>query len=401
MKRIFSWFLTFLLMMSSLQNVYGNTETAGNKENPGSLYALSAVLMDGDTGRILYEKEGDVPRPMASTTKIMTCILALELADGDDYVEISENAAAQPEVKLGVRVGEVYYMEDLLYSLMLRSHNDTAVAIAEHVGGSVEGFAELMNRKAKELGCEHTHFVTPNGLDAEDAAGEHLTTAAELAKMMNYVIQNKKFLKITQTRNYKFRDLNKTREFAVSNTNALLDMEPGVISGKTGFTGKAGYCYVCAYQSQGKTLIIALLGCGWPNNKTYKWQDTRKLIAYGMENYHFVSVWKEPVLEPIPVKNGVEPGSDFGENVTLLGNYTVTSEQKQKQVLVKDGEVPKCYISMESEMKAPVLKGEQIGEIIFSLDQKELLKIPVTAEKNVGRFTYAWCVQKLFYQYFH
>lgn len=401
MKRMFRWFLIFVLMTSSLQHVYGNTETAGNVDGPGNLYALSAVLMDGDTGRILYEKEGDVPRPMASTTKIITCILALEHASGDDYVEISEHAASQPEVKLGLRAGEIYYMEDLLYSLMLRSHNDTAVAIAEHIGGSVEGFAKMMNQKAKELGCEQTHFVTPNGLDGVDKEGEHRTTAAELAIMMNYVIQNEKFLKITQTKTYQFRDLKKTREFSVSNTNAMLEMNSGVISGKTGFTGKAGYCYVCAYQDQGRTLIISLLGCGWPNNKTYKWQDTKKLIAYGTEYYRPVSVWKEPVLEEIPVKNGVEIDKDFGSAVILQGKYRVTSEQRQTQVLAKQGEVPECHVYMEKEVKAPVLKGEKIGEIVFSLDRKELLKIPITAEKNVEAFTYLWCIQKLFYQYFH
>lgn len=115
--------------------------------SPGSLYALSAVLMDGESGRILYEKDGENPRPNASTTKVLTCILALENCPGDDYVSVSSKAAAQPDVQLGLEEGEQYYLEDLLYSLMLMSHNDTAVAIAEHVGGSVEGFAELMNEK--------------------------------------------------------------------------------------------------------------------------------------------------------------------------------------------------------------------------------------------------------------
>ena len=107
------------------------------------LYALSAVLMDADSGRILYEKEGEMPRPNASTTKVLTCILALENGDGDDYVQVSANAASQPQVKLGLQKGEQYYLEDLLYSLLLQSHNDSAVAIAEHIGGSVKGFSDL------------------------------------------------------------------------------------------------------------------------------------------------------------------------------------------------------------------------------------------------------------------
>lgn len=180
---------------------------------PGNLYSLSAVLMDGDSGRVLYGKKADVPRPNASTTKVLTCILALENAPGDDYVKVSQNAASQPEVKLYLREGEQYYMEDLLYSLMLKSHNDTAVAIAEHVGGSVEGFSRMMNKKAKEIGCESTHFITPNGLDAVDHGGEHRTTARDLALIMRYAIQNEIFLKITQTREYSFWDIEKKDSF--------------------------------------------------------------------------------------------------------------------------------------------------------------------------------------------
>ena len=132
------------------------------------LYALSAVLMDGETGRVLYGKEAYRARPNASTTKVMTCILALELGNGDDYVQVSKEAASQPQTHLGMKEGQQFYLEDLLYSLMLKSHNDTAVAIAEHIGGSVKKFAALMNQKAKKLGCTDTHFVTPNGLDGED-----------------------------------------------------------------------------------------------------------------------------------------------------------------------------------------------------------------------------------------
>ena len=127
-----------------------------------------------------------MPRPMASTTKIMTCILALENADEEEIVGISDDAASQPQVRLGVRKDENYYLKDLLYSLMLESHNDSAVAIAEHVAGSVEAFAEMMNRKALDLGCKDTHFVTPNGLDARDEEGVHSTTARDLAVIMKY-----------------------------------------------------------------------------------------------------------------------------------------------------------------------------------------------------------------------
>ena len=201
-------------------------------EEPAELYALSAVLMDGESGRVLYEKDGERLLANASTTKVLTCIVALENSPGDDYVLISQNAASQPEVKLGLQKGEQYYLEDLLYSLMLKSHNDTAVAIAEHVGGSVEGFSRMMNEKAKEIGCESTHFITPNGLDAVDNGGEHRTTARDLGLIMRYAIQNETFLKITKTREYSFWDIEKKRQLHVQNANALLDMTDGVLSGK-------------------------------------------------------------------------------------------------------------------------------------------------------------------------
>ena len=152
------------------------------------LYARSAVLMDGDSGRILFEKNGSDPRPMASTTKIMTCILALEASDPSRKITVSSQAASQPKVHLGMTEGQSFYLKDLLYSLMLESHNDAAVAIAEGIDGSVEAFAQRMNQKAEEIGCKNTYFISPNGLDAQDSQSNHHTTARELALILRYCI---------------------------------------------------------------------------------------------------------------------------------------------------------------------------------------------------------------------
>ena len=251
------------------------------------LYAQSAVLMDADSGRILFEKNGREIRPMASTTKIMTCILALELGDLDAEVKASEIAVSQPKVRLGMTVGSRYTLRDLLYSLMLESHNDSAVAIAEHISGSVEAFARLMNRKAESIGIKQTHFITPNGLDAQDDGGEHSTTAADLAAIMKYCIRDsgekEMFLEITGTQQYSFTDLEGTHSYSLLNHNAFLGMMDGALSGKTGFTGKAGYCYVGALQEGDRCFIVALLACGWPNNKGDKWSDTKKLMNYALK----------------------------------------------------------------------------------------------------------------------
>lgn len=167
-------------------------------EAPDQLYARSAVLMDANNGRILFEKNGTEQLPMASTTKIMTLLITLENANPENTVTISSYASSMPEVKLHIREGEQYRLKDLCYSLMLESHNDSAVAIAEHVGGSVEAFAAMMNQKARDLGCYHTYFITPNGLDASDESGVHSTTAEDLARIMRACMKREDFLAITR-----------------------------------------------------------------------------------------------------------------------------------------------------------------------------------------------------------
>lgn len=370
-------------------------------EEPAELYALSAVLMDGESGRVLYEKDGERPLANASTTKVLTCIVALENSSGDDYVQVSQNAASQPEVKLGLQKGEQYYLEDLLYSLMLKSHNDTAVAIAEHCGGSVEGFARMLNRKAKQIGCKDTYFITPNGLDAEDENGKHHTTAKDLALIMRYAIKNETFLHIAQTRDYTFSEITGKRTFSVHNANAFLDMRDGVLSGKTGYTSQAGYCYVCAWEKEGKTFIVSLLGCGWPNHKTYKWSDTEKLLDFGDYNYEYETYWKEPQTGKILVTDGVEDGQDIGTKIYLRGKCSVTAYDREKEVLLKKGETVTCKIEIPQKVSAPVLKGEKLGRIAYYLDGKLIDSYPVYAEKSVEKISFKWYTEKVFHDFFH
>ena len=370
-------------------------------EEPAELYALSAVLMDGESGRVLYEKDGERPLANASTTKVLTCIVALENSPGDDYVQVSQNAASQPEVKLGLQKGEQYYLEDLLYSLMLKSHNDAAVAIAEHCGGSVEGFARMLNRKAKQIGCKNTYFITPNGLDAEDENGKHHTTAKDLALIMRYAVKNETFLHIAQTRDYTFSEITGKRNFSVHNANAFLDMRDGVLAGKTGYTSQAGYCYVCAWEKEGKTFIVSLLGCGWPNHKTYKWSDTKKLLDFGDYNYEYETYWKEPQTGKILVTDGVEDGQDIGTKIYLRGKCSVTAYDREKEVLLKKGETVTCKMEIPQKVSAPVLKGEKLGRIAYYLDGKLIDFYPVYAEKSVEKISFKWYTEKVFHDFFH
>lgn len=390
-------------VMTNGQWVYGEVQKNDSSENviPGNIYSLSAVLMDGDTGRILYDKEGNRPRPNASTTKVMTCILALEYGAGDDYVQVSANAASQPDVQLGMKEGEQYYLEDLLYSLMLKSHNDTAVAIAEHIGGSTEKFAEMMNEKAKKIGCKDTYFITPNGLDAEDENGIHHTTAQDLALIMRYAIQSRTFLKITETIEYSFSDLSGKRQFSLHNTNALLTMTDGVLSGKTGFTGDAGYCYVCACKREEKLFIIALLGCGWPNNKGYKWKDTLKLLDFGDENFSFQNYWKEPSFPVIKVEKGIQEDSFIGDEAVIQGILSINDTEKSRKILLKKGEQMSYELKLKENIKAPVAKGEKIGTYFCILNGETIASYPVLSDRKIDVITYQWCMEQVFHGFFH
>ena len=359
--------------------------------DPLNLNSHAAVLLDGDTGRILYGKNEKKVLPMASTTKIMTCILALENSGLDTEVEISDRAASMPEVKLHVRKGEKYRLEDLLYSLMLESHNDTAVAIAEAVGGSVENFADMMNGKAAELGCDDTYFLTPNGLDAEDKeSGKiHSTTAADLARILRYCISlspaKEEFLAITRAPSHAFSDLSGTRRFSCVNHNALLTSMEGAVSGKTGFTGKAGYCYVGAVKKGEKLFIAALLDCGWPPHRTYKWQDMRKLVTYGDKNFEYKEIGKIGLGEEtaVLVENGVE-------SRVKVEIRTENADKNSLCVLLGNDEKVQVRTKIAKSLHAPVREGTPVGQRDYMVDGIVIDSDPVVAAGNVELWDFGY-----------
>ena len=360
------------------------------------LYARAAVLMDGASGRVLYEKNGYEAMANASTTKILTCILALENCETESQANVSAYAASQPKVRLGIREGQTFYLKDMLYGLMLESFNDCAVVIAEHVAGDVVGFAELMNRKAEEIGCKDTHFVTPNGLDGTDDGGFHHTTAEDLAKIMRYCIKSSpkaaEFLEITRAPSYSFTDVDGTSSYQCSNHNAFLQMMDGALSGKTGFTGTAGYCYVGALERDGRTYIVALLACGWPNNKTYKWSDTKKLMTYGLETYTKKNTSEIALekMEPIPVSGG--QGEKIGEALWVMpgiGDY-----EGEEEFLLKEGEEITVSYRIAPQLEAPVEAGADLGKVIYELDGTVIGERPVTAKNEIPEIDYVWCLAR-------
>ena len=414
MKRYFKKMIASLLcflIMGSFVPVYANAEKGQEPEKPNmeELYARGAVLMDASTGRVLLGKNEDEVLPMASTTKIMTLIIALENGNLSDEVTVSEYAAKMPDVQLNIRPGERYILNDLLYSLMLESHNDVAVAIAEHIGGSVEGFADMMNKKAREIGCKNTCFLTPNGLDAtairtingESKEVSHSTTAKDLAKIMSYCImqspKKEEFLKITRTVSHSFSDCDKKRTFSCNNHNSFLNMMDEALSGKTGYTSKAGYCYVGSVREGDRTFVVALLACGWPNHKTYKWKDMTKLATYGMEHFFTEYVRKEDVVgkvpERIPVKNGVTE-SMFKESFVEL-DVVLTKDHAENGVLLSEEEKTEIQINCPEYVTAPVKNGDILGEIIVTAEDEFLQSYQIKTKSEVAAKDYSWYLEQL------
>ncbi len=399
-------FLYFALIVN--ETIYAKSGDAFLPLKSNELYALSACLMDADSGRVLYDKNADEVRAMASTTKIMTLIVALEYANENDIVTVSPYAASMPDVQLNIRAGEQYRLGDLYYAMMLESFNDVAVTIAEYIGECyalnrddrtantdikarsyddskkyVHTFAKLMNEKAKELGCENTYFITPNGLDAEDENGKHSTTAKELAVIASYAIKNERFNDIIGTRQYSFCEVNGTRNCSAYNKDAFLNQMNGAFGIKTGFTGNAGYCFVGALKSDGRTFISVVLGSGWPSNRTYKWKDTRKLMEYGINNFFPRTVFSTiENYKDVMVKDGMEES-------------TSTCIAGELSLILCDADDVRVVYELEDYIDAPVSAGDVVGKAIIYVNGQRMGSFPITAAAAVERANYMWYLKRL------
>lgn len=336
---------------------------------PEGMYAKAYCLYDAASERMLLGKNENLKLPMASTTKIMTCILALEKGNLSDKVTFSAYAASMPDVQLNAQKGDTFYMKDLLYSLMLSSHNDTAAAIAEHIGGSVEGFAALMNEKAISLGLKNTSFVTPNGLDADG----HYTTAEELCRLAAYAVKNKEFRKIIKTASHSFTDCSGKKSFHAVSHNQFLSGYPGAFGIKTGYTGKAGYCFCGAARRKNTTLISAVLASGFPPHKTYKWTDTRKLMDFGFHNFQTITLSPAPVPELISIL------------LAAKNNIPVTCKLPEKlSFTLSESDHITHATELPSHLEAPIRKGDIVGYEKYYLNNTLLYQFPILADETAA-----------------
>lgn len=327
--------------------------------------AQSAVVLTADTGAVLFEKDGHTPRPVASTTKIMTALLALEAAQeqGDPLVDITQEMEAVEGSSMGLQAGDSISLTGLAAGMLLASGNDAANAAALYLDGSLESFAARMNQRAAALGMEDTHFVTPSGLDGEDAQGlGHLSTAYDMALLARAALEDQAFRQLCSSPSLAVEFAEPVKRVTYTNHNKLLTQYPGCVGVKTGFTKEAGRCLVSAAERDGALLIAVTLNA--PND----WQDHTALLDYGFSQVEPYQLAGGDVRLTVPVVGSpVEVvslrGSNGGEVTLPLGQ----GAQVERVV-----HAPKF-------LYAPVEAGEQVGEICWYLEGQLLGSAPLTA----------------------
>lgn len=326
-----------------------------------SVSAECACVIDAATGRVIYNKNMEKQHTMASTTKIMTALVALESSNLDDIVTVSKNAAGEEGTSLYLKAGQKATMEDLLYGLMLQSGNDAAVAIAEGVSGTVSDFAALMNKKAQDIGAVNSSFKNPNGLDEEG----HFTTAYDLAIITREAMKNEKFCEIVATKSKLILDGTQT----VSNHNKMLRMYDGCTGVKTGFTKKSGRCLVTSAERGGVKVIAVTL------NAPSDWNDHRTMLDYAFDTTACYTVIAAGMtVNTVPVVNGTSNNLEL----TAQEDFTITDNknEKFKNVTVK------CNIP--SQVTAPITEGEVIGDLTVYYCDKPQKTIKLIASASVG-----------------
>ena len=367
MKRVLCCVIAILL----LAGILPASVTAAGLEVP----AKSALLMDVATGTVLYESNSHTPLPPASVTKVMTMLLIMEAIDDhrirwEDTVTASETAAAKGGSQIYLKAGETMSVSDMVKSIAVSSANDCACAMAEHIAGSEAAFVEMMNKRAKELGMEDTHFVNCTGLDDDDAAKEHKTSAHDIALMSRALLKDhpdiKKFTTI-------WMDTVRNGTFGLSNTNKLVRFYSGATGLKTGFTSSAGYCLSASAIREDMELIAVVMGSETSKDR---FAACKTLLDYGFANFSLV----QPSVDTdtnIPVKLGKETSVKAIPNAQ---NSLIIDKSQKKDVSTE--------VTLEPEISAPVTKGQRLGTMTVKAGDHILAEIPMVAEMSVERLSF-------------
>ncbi|MBO4815682.1 MAG: D-alanyl-D-alanine carboxypeptidase [Clostridia bacterium] len=364
--------LCILILLIILSGLFLPRFSFADESTP-QIYCPSALLMDLNSGKILYEKNIDEKKYPASLTKIMTAIIVLENCKLDDVAEVSYNAVMSIStgyVTANLQIGEELTIEQLLYVLMVGSSNDAAVVLAEHVSGSVEEFAKLMNEKAKELGCTNTNFVNPNGEHDEN----HYSTARDLAAITKYAMKDEKFREIVATTSYKLPTTNKydkddrffttTNNLIIVNNNSRADnyYYKYAIGIKTGFTTPAGNCLIAAASKGGLELLTVVLeGFQTDEGLSQRYLDTKALFEYGYDTYTLRNVAKSGgIIQTTSIKNATRDTKKL--DVVIENDVYVLSKQEDKDSSI----LPE--VTLNDNLKAPIEKGEIIGKVKYTVE---------------------------------
>lgn len=376
--------LLLCLMLAALSILRGFTASAA-EFTPATtadfdVPCAAAILVDEDSGTVLYEKNADARRPIASITKVMTLLLTFEALEAgkislDDFVPVSEHAYHMGGSQIWLEPGEEMTLNDMLKAICISSANDAAVAVAEYVGGSEPAFAEMMNARAAELGMTNTHFVNACGLDEP----EHLSTARDVAAMSREML-----LHHTEVRDYCSIWMDTLRGGATQlvNTNKLLKSYSGITGLKTGTTGKAGVCISASAERDGLRLIAVVLGAA---SGKERFQAASTLLDYGFS--HFESAAAELPADA-PLSLPVERGT--AESVALT--YTAP-----ERCLMPKGESSTLQVALDLPQKlaAPIRAGETVGTVKISNGSAELASYPVTAVQDVDALSFTYCLRRL------
>ncbi len=337
-------------------------------------YSESAILMETSTGKVLYEKEADIERAPASMTKIMSMILIMDAINNgnlkmDDKVVISENASGMGGSQVYLNTGDTYKVHDLLKSIAIASANDAVVAMAEKIGGTEEKFVEMMNNKCKELGCTHTVFKNPHGLDAEG----HFSSARDMALMGTYLVSNyPEILKFTSIYEDYLQRPDGSNTWLV-NTNKLVRFYQDVDGLKTGFTSTAGYCLTSTAKKNNMRLVGVVMGVDTPDNRT---SDTVKMLNYGFNTYKLSTIFeKNKIIDKVRVEKGKKESVD----IVLMDEATelMNINDKSKEYTIN--------ISID-KIVAPVKKGEKVGTAeIIDNEGNIITNIGITVNEDVKK----------------
>lgn len=374
--KIIALFLIALYVFPS--NAWGVTNTNNNSKEikqdvvsmaPGSpdIKAKGAILMDASSGQVLYGLNQDAPWYPASTTKILTGIIAIEKSDLNDIVTISDNAVRVDGTHIGLEAGEKMKMKDLLYALLLNSSNDSAVAIAEHISGSTDKFAKLMNDKAKEIGAKNSNFVNPNGLPNL----KHFTTAYDLALITRYAMTNPTFRQIVSTATYEIHREKPNAQKYLSNHNKMIQpfsfyRYPGATGVKTGYTIQARQCIVASAKRDNREYIVVVLG------SEILFEQPRALLDYAFKNFHSVDVVQAgEFVKSVAVKNSKE-------QVNLITNKGFTFS-----LPINENKVPDKKIIINSGIKAPIKAKQKLGRIDYYYKGLKVGSVDLLAQNNI------------------